>query len=132
MEILFLTRAELLALHERAIAEYGGLPGVMNEGLLESALNMPQMGTKDGYVHSDLYEMAAAYGYHITKNHAFFEGNKRTGLAATSTFLRMNNLAIDDSDELAELFENLSNSKATKEQLTKYLRKHARAAPIQV
>ncbi|HVY60120.1 MAG TPA: type II toxin-antitoxin system death-on-curing family toxin [Planctomycetota bacterium] len=91
MSIRFLTVAEVTALHDAGLGLYGGETGlVAGEGLLESAVMAPQAGTADGYLHADLFEMAAAYLYHIVLDHPFMDGNKRAGCAAAMTFLKLN------------------------------------------
>jgi len=83
--ILFLTVDELLAIHERVIAEFGGGLGIRDPGLLESALYRPQTG----YYH-DLAEAAAALFESLILNHPFLDGNKRVAFFATDVFLRLN------------------------------------------
>jgi death on curing protein len=84
----FLNREEVDALHYEAIERYGGHHGVLNEHLLESAIHQPQqMYHVSG---GDLYEIAAAYAYHIIADHPYWDGNKRTGAAAGIIFLERN------------------------------------------
>ena len=88
--MIFLTREEILRIHTRSLTLYGGTAGIRDEGLLDSALAQP-MATFDGVpLHGDLYEMAAAYAFHLTQNHPFLDGNKRIGLAAMLVFLELN------------------------------------------
>jgi death-on-curing protein len=84
----FLTREEVDALHYEAIERYGGHHGVLNQHLVESAINQPQQTYHVGG--GDLYEIAAAYAYHIVADHPYWDGNKRTGGAAAMTFLERN------------------------------------------
>lgn len=85
--IHFLTRDQVLRLHRTALERW---PGGANEGsalldmgLLESAVEMPRAGCEEFYFHKDLFEMAAAYAFYLSKNHPFEHGNKRVaGLAA--------------------------------------------------
>jgi death-on-curing protein len=90
VDIVFLTTEEVLDVHADQVARYGGAPALRDEGLLESALAMPQAGFGDEYLHRDLFEMAAAYLFHIVKNHPFADGNKRAGAVAARVFLRLN------------------------------------------
>ncbi len=89
-EPIFLTVDEVIALHDMQLVHFGGLPGLRDAGLRESAVAMPQAGFGGEYVHHDLYEMAAAYLFHLVKNHPFADGNKRVGFHAAYTFLRLN------------------------------------------
>ena len=86
----FLTKADVLKLHNRQIERFGGTSGVRDEGLLESALAQPQATFDGQFLHSTIYQQAAAYLYHLAKNHPFVDGNKRTAFAAMDTFLRLN------------------------------------------
>ena len=81
----YLTRPEVLAIHEDQIEQYGGSHGVRDHGLLESALYRPQTG-----YYADLIEEAAALWESLGQNHPFIDGNKRTAFAATYTFLAIN------------------------------------------
>src|SRR5712692_10344345 len=75
----FLTREMVDAIHEQQIETYGGHHGVLNEHLLESAINQPRSTYFFG--DGDLYEVAAAYAFHIIADHPYWDGNKRTGNA---------------------------------------------------
>ncbi len=83
--VLFLTVDEVLAIHEALVARFGGLRGVRDPGLLESALYRPQTG-----YYADLPEMAAALFESLLMNHPFIDGNKRVAFFATDVFLRLN------------------------------------------
>ncbi len=87
-EPVWLDQRSVLALHADLLREYGGLGGVRDEGLLESALARPQ--NQAAYGDSSLAEMAAAYAFGIARNHPFVDGNKRTALAAADVFLQLN------------------------------------------
>jgi len=127
---LFLTQEEVLRAHETQIAMYGGSTGIRDIGLLESALSMPQVSFGGTYLHSDLYEMAAAYLFHIVSNHPFVDGNKRTGMVAAITFLDMNGYWFDekDRDNLGNVLETLVLSVARgetgKDEIAAFFRTH--------
>ena len=82
MEPDFLTLDEVLRIHLDQIERYGGQSGLRDLGLLESAVNMPRASFAGRHAHTDLFEQAAAYLFHIVSNHPFIDGNKRTGSAA--------------------------------------------------
>jgi death-on-curing protein len=105
LEPLFLDLEEVLEIHRDQLERYGGRNGVRDLGLLQSALAMPQAGSSTAYYHSDLFEMAAAYLFHIVKDHPFVDGNKRTGVVAAMVFLRMN--AIEVRATNAALFDTV-------------------------
>ena len=86
----FLTLNEVLEIHRDQIERYGGTLGVRDVALLDSALAAPQSGLGDQYLHGDLFEMAAAYLFHVVQNHPFLGGVKCVGTAAMLTFLELN------------------------------------------
>lgn len=89
MSALRLTKDEVLRIHEVAIARFGGLDGVRDEGMLESALAQPHM-TFDGIeLYPSVEERAARYAYGICKDHPFIDGNKRVAAACLATYLRL-------------------------------------------
>ena len=94
----WIDRAVLIAVHEMQLAEHGGGTGLRDANLLESALSRPL--NLAAYGEPDVCALAAAYGYGISRNHAFIDGNKRTALVATELFLMLNGwrLIISDAD----------------------------------
>jgi len=79
-EIRFLSCALIQEIHFKQIEKYGGTPGIRDKNLLESAAAIPKSGMGNEYFHSDIFEMAASYAYHIINNHPFVDGNKRAGV----------------------------------------------------
>jgi death-on-curing protein len=86
----FLTLDEVLLLHADQIASFGGTDGLRDRGLLESALAQPQATFGGEFLHPTLADQAAAYLYHLSRNHPFVDGNKRTAFAVMDTFLEAN------------------------------------------
>ena len=97
-EPLFLTVEEVLAFHSDQICLFGGTDGVRQRTSLESAVAMPQASFGGRYLHADLFEMAAAYAFHIAENQPFVDGNKRTGLNAALSFLGLNGQTVLDPE----------------------------------
>jgi len=83
------------AIHARQIAEHGGQPGLRDEGLLESALARPIQMMSYGDPSPDIATLAAGYAYGLSRNHPFFDGNKRVAYIAARTFLILNGWDID-------------------------------------
>lgn len=83
----FLTVEEVLLIHDEQIEVYGGIYGIRDKSLLESAVMMPQASFGGEYLHSGLFEMSAAYAFHIAENQPFLDGNKRTALVSALVFL---------------------------------------------
>ena len=88
----WVNRAALLRLHEMGIAQFGGAPGLRDEGLLDSALARPEQLAHYGT--PDTADLAAAYGFGLAKNHPFVDGNKRVAFLAVGLFLRLNALRL--------------------------------------
>lgn len=89
-EIIFLSLSEVLEIHQDQVLRYGGSPGIRDLELLKSALGMPTITFGGEYLHTTIYEMAAAYLFHLVKNHPFIDGNKRVGAVAALVFLALN------------------------------------------
>jgi death-on-curing protein len=94
---VWLDRSDCLAIHEMMLAQHGGLAGVRDEGLLESALAKPQ--NLFAYGSPTLAELAASYAAGIVHNHPFLDGNKRTGFMLAATFLELNGLVFTATEE---------------------------------
>lgn len=119
MPITFLSIAEVLEIHQNQIMLYGGEPGLRDLGLLKSALGMPAATYGGEFLHPGIYEMAAAYLFHLVKNHPFVDGNKRVGAVSCLAFLAFNGYSFtataDDFSEmvLAVAAGNLSKANVT-------------------
>ena len=118
----------VLAIHEEVLAAHGGLPGLRDRGLLESAVAAPRASYGGEPLISDPVEVAAAYLFYLCRNHPFADGNKRTALAAALVFLEANGLlphpaapqkAIDDWEALVL---EVAASKLDREQAARRLR----------
>jgi death-on-curing protein len=122
----FISLQDALRIHKEQIERYGGSPGVRDIGLLESAVAMPQAGLGGQYFHTDLFEMAAAYLFHIVKNHPFVDGNKRVGAATALVFLELNGRGAEASnDEVVSITLAVAEGKAGKSAVAEFFRKHA-------
>jgi death on curing protein len=101
MEPRWLTRAMVVALHDESLALFGGLPGIRDDGLLDSALARPR--NRLAYEpDAELCRIAAAYGFGLVRNHPFVDGNKRIGVLAVAVFLALNGLRFEP-DEVEEV-----------------------------
>jgi death-on-curing protein len=123
MQPEFLELTEVLYIHADQIERYGGDASIRDAGLLESAVAMPRAAFGGEFLNRDLFEMAAAYLFHIVQNHPFVDGNKRTGTATALVFLEMNGVAIDaDEDELVALVLDVAQSRADKARIAEFFR----------
>lgn len=105
--MIYITLQEAIDDHVIIIAEYGGLQGVRDIGLLMSALEMPRAAAFGRDLHPTPFDKAAAYLYHIVRNHPFLDGNKRTGTIIALTFLKQNGIHLPFTPEQSLLLEEL-------------------------
>ncbi len=92
-EPVFLSRETVDLIHEASLQAFGGADGVRDDNALESALAQPMH--EHFYRQADLYQIAAAYAFHIAENQPYIDGNKRTGLLSALNFLVENGVASD-------------------------------------
>jgi death-on-curing protein len=122
--VSFLTLAEVIEIHADQIERYGGSGGVRDMHLLSSAIATPIASFSGSFLHADIYEMAGAYAFHLCRNHPFFDGNKRTALAAALVFLEINGISVSDpARELYYMMMSITTGKAGKSDLAKIFRK---------
>jgi death-on-curing protein len=122
---VWIAKAVVLALHDEQIAEHGGLSGLRDEGLLESALARPQ--NLWGYGTPDIVDLAAAYGFGIARNHPFADGNKRTSLVVTELFLELNGWELTAAEaDIVHVWMELADSRSdiTEAKFAEWLRAH--------
>ena len=118
----FLSTLVVLALHQDMVAAFGGAIGVRDEGLLDSALAQPKATFGGEFLHSTIYEQAAACLYHLSRNHPFINGNKRTACAAMETFLELNGYELTLSDEEEyQLVIQVAQGNMTKDEISIFL-----------
>jgi death-on-curing protein len=125
MELLFLTLNEVLSLYAEQIRLFGGSPGIRDVGLLQWAVGSVEATFGGAFVHETIFSMAAAYLYGVCRNHPFFDGNKRTAVAAALTFLELNGMEIDaDEDPFYDLVIGVVEGRVSKASVTVFLKKH--------
>jgi len=115
MEPVFLALDEVLEIHQQQIERYGGASGIRDPAGLESSIATPQATFGGEFLHTSIPAMAAAYLFHICQNHAFIDGNKRTGANAAITFLLTNNWEpLFGEEELVDLVLSVASSRLDK------------------
>lgn len=120
--MIFLTIEEVIQIHDELVSEYGGLHGIRDMGLLVSAIEMPKATMFGECLHESVFDKASAYLYHIVCNHAFLDGNKRTGAATTLIFLRQNGCKTKfNMKEFEELVCEVAQGNISKEAISKFL-----------
>ncbi|MEZ4726262.1 MAG: type II toxin-antitoxin system death-on-curing family toxin [Caldilineaceae bacterium] len=122
----WISKKQVLYIHEAAIKKHGGSFGVRDMGLLESALARPE--NFYAYGEQDLFLLAAAYAEGIARNHPFIDGNKRTAYSAAGLFLYVNGytLAVPSVAEQIRLFENLAMGQVSRTELAQFYRQNTR------
>ncbi|MCB1560649.1 MAG: type II toxin-antitoxin system death-on-curing family toxin [Xanthomonadales bacterium] len=128
--IIWITRELALAIHERQLAEHGGIEGVRDESLLESALARPQQAYAYGDPPPDIADLAASLAYGIARNHPFGDGNKRTAHVCYRVFLALNGVELNASAEdkyVAML--SLAEGSISETEFANWLRQHI-APPV--
>jgi death-on-curing protein len=119
----FIDKEQAIEIHDDLIAEFGGSLGLRDEGLLESALAQPQASFFGELLHPTIAEQAAAYLFHLCKNHPFIDGNKRAALGVMEAFLILNGYELSASDdEVYSLVLDVAESKIDKTQLIEEIR----------
>ncbi len=120
----FLGLQEVLEIHRDQVTRYGGTAGIRDLDLLKSALGMPGATFNGEFLHTDVYEMAAAYLFHLVKNHPFLDGNKRVGAVAALVFLTLNGHDFQaPEDNLAETVLAVARGEIGKSEVTVFLRR---------
>lgn len=120
----WLSRLVVDAIHADQVQEHGGLPGIRDENVLESALARPRQKWAYGN-ERDLSALAAAYGFGLVTNHPYRDGNKRIGFLAMATFLGINShdLDVTDADVVGEMI-GLAAGDRTEADLAGWIRAH--------
>ncbi len=127
MDPVFLSIGEVLEIHQDQVFRYGGASGIRDITLLKFALGMPSATYGGQFLHTDVYEMAAAYLFHIVKNHPFIDGNKRIGAAAALVFLFLNGFDFDaPEDDFADMVLAVARGEMDKSDVTVFIRNFTR------
>lgn len=92
-KLRWISKTAVLAIHDRLIAEHGGIEGIIDEGGIEAALVAPR--NHSYYANDDLFVLAAVYAYALMRNHPFYDGNKRVALTLAGVFLRLNGYRLE-------------------------------------
>ena len=121
----FLGATDVVLLHADQIDRYGGETGVRDTGLLDSAVAQAQAGFGGSRLHADLFEMAAAYLYHVVQNHPFLDGSKRTRIVA-ALVLDINGVEIvAPTGCIYELTMGVARGNTRKAEVAEFFRRHA-------
>jgi len=124
MKITLLTLAQVHSIHIDQINTYGGIHGIRDMHLFDSAIHYPQSTFDGQFMLPDIYHMAAGYLVHIVKNHPFIDGNKRTGMMTAITFLGYNDIYINATNEeiYTLVIQVASSQKVSEESVAQFFR----------
>lgn len=118
------------AIHEDQIAQHGGSPGIRDENLLSASLARPRHLFT--YGEPTLFDLAAAYGYGLAKNHPFIDGNKRTAFAVMATFLVINGYWLEVPEmEVVAIMERLATDEENQDSIAKWLEENSVQLDVQ-
>lgn len=123
-EPIWIEKEQALYLHEEIVRETGGLSGIRDEGLIESALDRPKNAY--AYGQDDIFELASYYAEGVSKNHPFLDGNKRTAYVIADLFLYENGYDLDIKNEKEQIkfFEDLAAGKISREEVAEFYRQN--------
>lgn len=130
MAVKFIPMEIVPIIHADLIHRYGGHRGLRDKNLLESALGQPKMTSGGKFLHRTIFDKAAAYGFHVCRNHPFVDGNKRVAFVLADLFLQANGWQLNATEqETYSTMMALSAGKLTKNQLSSWLRKNSTRIP---
>lgn len=119
---VFLTREGVDCLHEESLSLFGGMAGVRDDGLVDSAIGAAENTWH--YAGGDLFDIAAAYAFHISQAQAFFDGNKRTAVATAFAFLELNGVVVTrDDGSIYDALIAIAEKRMTKPELAALFRR---------
>ncbi len=124
-EPAWVLREVVIAIQQRLLVEHGGLPGIRDEAVLDSALFRPQ--NLFAYTAPvSMFDLAAAYSYGLALNHPFIDGNKRVALTVAAVFLEINGYSLNAPEaETVIIFEQLASGQLTEQQLSIWFQDHS-------
>jgi len=125
-DVVFIEKEHIFRLHKLAIGNYGGAENVRDANLVDSAISQPMATFGGEFLHTSIYEMAAAYFFHISQNQGFADGNKRTGFLALFAFLRINGYDLTIPDNyLWPVLLSVARGEKDKSELAEFLSQHS-------
>ncbi|MES9870053.1 MAG: type II toxin-antitoxin system death-on-curing family toxin [Sedimenticola sp.] len=112
----------VLAIHQMLLAEHGGLSGIRDQKLLDSALARPRQRLSYDQ-NASIFELAASYSFGLARNHPFVDGNKRIALTVAAVFLELNRYSLDAPEaEAVIMYEQLASGDITEDSLADWFR----------
>ena len=116
-----MTKRAALAIHGILLAEHGGKPGILNEGLLDAVMDAPR--NHFAYEQAPILRLAAIYAHGLIQNHAFVDGNKRVAFTLAVTFLELNGFRLETSEQEAlTAMDDLSAGRLSRDEFESWLK----------
>lgn len=123
--MIILSKEQILMLHSQLVSETGGIGGIRDVALLESAINIPFQSFGDKDVYPSIQQKAARLGFGLVKNHAFVDGNKRIGAHAMLVFLALNQIELEYTQkELSDIILEIASGEKEFDDLCKWVIAH--------
>ena len=123
--MIFFKFEQVVKLHSSLIAKTGGMDGIRDENLLDSALKSPFQTFGGNELYPDIFDKASQLCYSLVENHPFADGNKRIGVHLTLLFLKLNNINIEYSQtELIDFGLSIASGKMNKDEIKNWLLNH--------
>ena len=120
--MIFLTKKDVLKIHQRTIEAQGGTKGIRDESALESAVFAPE--NRFYYENANVFNCAAAYAFHLSSAHAFIDGNKRVAAVSAEVFLLINGFAITaNRKELEDLYLGIADGTFDRKEVEEFYRR---------
>jgi len=120
-----LTKGQVLLLHARLIEEFGGISGVRDENMLDSALESPFQSFGGDDLYPTIQAKGARLGYGLIRNHCMLDGNKRIGAHAMLVFLALNGIELDYTQrQLYEMILSVADGSTDYEGLLNWVLEH--------
>ena len=128
MQTIYLTFEQVILIHQDQIDRYGGSHGIRDLALLESAVFRPQSSFDQHELYPSFFEKAAALFHSLINNHAFVDGNKRTGTASLLIFLEINRYRLYcDQDALVKFVLDVIEKKLSIIDIATWIEEHSQA-----
>ena len=125
----WVSKQAVFAIHERLLADHGGAPGLLDEGMLDAAL--ASLKNHFAYQDADILRLAAAYAYALTQNHPFADGNKRVALTVAGVFMELNGFRLEASEQdAANATRALSSREIDEVEFADWLRTRSSRLPV--
>jgi len=123
--MIYLTKKQVICLHEAQIKAFGGLIGIRDEGILDSALKGVRQTFGDAQLYPSAIDKITRTAYNLICGHAFVDGNKRIGTCVLLALLDLNNIQADFSNEdIIKIGTSVANNEMSYKQLLNYVKKH--------